>query len=664
MQIELLSDILIIFGLSAVVLYVCHRLRIPVMVGFLITGMLAGPYGLGWVKDIEAVKVLAEVGVVSLLFTIGLEFSFRNLLRIRRSVFWGGALQVFLTLGATFVMVWFLGRTLGESVFAGCLISLSSTAIVLKILQERAEVETPHGGATVGILIFQDIIVVPMILFTPFLAGAPQGGYETLLSLVLKEAGIIALVILFAKYIMPGLFFRIAQTQNRELFLLSVIVLCLAVAWLTHSVGLSMALGAFMAGLVISESEYSHQALGNILPFRDIFTSFFFVSIGMLLDLGFLLQQPWLLISAAVVVCFFKIVLAGIALGVTGLPLRTILLSALSLGQVGEFSFILSETGIRYGLLDGNLFQSFLVVSILTMMATPFVMAGGPRLADLALKLALPKRLKRGSLVSEGRHIHKKDHMIIVGFGVNGRNLARAAKFSGISYAVVELNPETVLEERKKGEPVYYGDATQEAVLDHVNIRGARSVVVVINDPAATRRITEIARRLNPRIYIIVRTRFLQEVGPLLELGADEVVPEEFETSVEIFSRVMAKYLLPKEEIEKFVSEVRSDGYRMFRTLSREASTCLNIEACVPDVEMTSLRVEEGAPGVGKTLAETEMRKKYGVSLLAVRRGTDTISLPDTEIRFMPGDLLFVVGQPQKIDRVRKCFRKREKDAQ
>lgn len=660
-SILLLNEILIIFGLSAAVIFVCHRLRIPVIVGYLLTGVLAGPYGFGLVGEIEAVRTLAEVGIVSLLFTIGLEFSFRNLLQFKRSILLGGSLQLLLTIAAVAMIAHRLGHPPGEAVYIGCLISLSSTAIVLKLLQERAEVETPQGGTILGILIFQDIIVVPMILLTPFLAGASGGKYEDLLILLAEEIGIVLLVIVAAKWIIPRLFFRITQTRNRELFLISVIVLCLSVAWLTYAVGLSLALGAFLAGLVISESEYGHQALANILPFRDVFTSFFFVSIGMLLNLGFLLQHLGNLLTIALGVLLLKTLTAAMASAWIGLPLRAVILVGMSLGQVGEFSFILSDVGTRYGLLAGDQYQIFLAISVLTMMMTPFVVAMAPRAADLAVRLPLPKRLKRGSYpVRIFKYPHEKDHLVIVGFGVNGRNLARAARAGGIPYVVIEMNPEVVRDERKKGEPIYFGDATQEAVLQHADVKSARAVVIVINDPAAARRITGLVRRMNPRAYIVVRTRFLLEMRPLLELGANEVVPEEFETSVEIFSRVLSKYLLPKEEIEKFVRDVRADGYEMFRSLSREATASGDLKLYLPEVEMTSFRVEDRAPALGKTLAETEMRKKYGVTLLAIRRGNQTISIPDTETRFMVNDLLFVVGPTENIARVRKCFQNPE----
>ncbi len=657
MEIPLLNDIVIIFGLSIAILFICHRLRVPAIVGFLLTGILAGPYGLGLVKAVHEVEILAEVGVVLLLFTIGIEFSLARLLQIKKSVLIGGSIQVLLTLLVTFVIARQLGQPIGESIFMGFLISLSSTAIVLKLIQERAEVDSPHGRTTLGILIFQDIIIIPMILVTPLLAGATGDSGESVLLLIAKGIGIIGLVIVSAKWVVPQVLYQIARTRSQELFLLGVVVICLAVAWITSSAGLSLALGAFLAGLIISESEYSHQALGNILPFRDVFTSFFFVSIGMLLDIGFLFRQPGTIALIALAVLVLKSIIASFATVLLAFPLRTSILVGLALGQVGEFSFILSKTGVEYGLLAGNTYQTFLAFSVLSMAATPFIITLAPRLADIILRLPLPKRLISGFYpVSEIKVEVKKHHLIIIGFGVNGRNVARAARVAGIPYAIIEMNPETVRSEQAQGEPIYYGDATREAVLQHTNIKDARIVVAAINDPTATRRIAEIIRRLNPKVHLIVRTRYLQEVKPLYELGADEVIPEEFETSVEIFTRVLAKYLIPRDEIERLVTEVRSDGYEMFRSLSKASASFSDLKVQLPDVDISTFRISQGSPLIGKTLAQIELRRRYGVSVVAIRRGAQVLSSPGADTLLQSNDVLFVLGSSEKISEATRIF--------
>jgi len=662
MGIPLLNDIVIIFGLSIAVLFVCHRCRVPAIVGFLLTGILAGPHGLRLIDAVREVEILAEVGVVLLLFTIGIEFSLRNLLQIRRSALMGGSLQVLLTILAAFIIARHLGRNAGESIFMGFLISLSSTAIVLKLIQDRAEVDSPHGRTALAILIFQDVIIVPMMLFTPLLAGGKGNLAGNLLILVAKGIGIIFLVIMSAKWIVPHVLYQITRTRSRELFLLSIVVICFAVAWLTHSAGLSLALGAFLAGLIISESEYSHQALGNILPFRDVFTSFFFISIGMLLDIGFLFQRAAPIALITVCVLALKSVTAGLSTVLLGFPLRTTILVGLALCQVGEFSFILSKTGAEYGLFTGRSYQFFLAVSILTMASTPFIIALAPRIADLALRMPLARRLRSGLYPVPGvggpdRKIPLKDHLIIIGFGLNGRNVARSAKAAGIPYVIIEMNPETVKSEKEKGEPIHYGDAVQEAVLEHASVKNAKAVVLVISDPVATRRITLIARRLNPKVHILARTRFLQEVEPLYELGADEVIPEEFETSVEIFTRVLVKYLVPRDEIEKVISQVRADGYEMFRSLTREAASLSDFKFHIPDIEINSFRVGERSYIAGKSLLEIELRKRFGVTVLAIRRGKQTLPSPDGDTRLYGNDVLIVLGLPAKIAEIGSLFR-------
>jgi CPA2 family monovalent cation:H+ antiporter-2 len=626
-------------------------------VGFLLTGILAGPHGLGLLKAVHEVEVLAEIGVVLLLFTIGIEFSLKNLLRIKKSVLMGGSVQVLLTFVAVFSLSRYFDQAFSESVFIGFLVALSSTAIVLKLIQERAEVDSPHGRTTLGILIFQDVIIVPMMLVTPLLVGAAGNLGSLILVLVAKGIGIILLVMIGAKWIVPQVLYQIARTRNSELFLLSVVTICLAVAWLTSSSGLSLALGAFLAGLIISESEYSHQALGNILPFRDVFTSFFFVSIGMLLDVGFLFRQPGFIVLIALGVLALKAIIACFVTVLLGLPLRTAILAGLALSQVGEFSFILSRTGTEHGLLAGNIYQIFLSVSVLTMAATPFIITLAPHLSDIILRLPLPKRLVSGFYpVSEIKVEGKKDHLIIIGFGLNGRNLAQAAKLMDIPYVIIEMNPETVRSEQAKGEPIYYGDATREAVLQYANIKDARIVVLAINDPAATRRITEITRRLNSKVHFIVRTRYLQEMQSLYELGADEVIPEEFETSVEIFTRVLAKYLIPRDEIERFVAEVRSDGYKMFRSLSKKSVSFSDLTLQLPDVEISTLRVGVRSALAGKSLTQIELRKRYGVTVLAIRRTSQILSNPHGDMQLCANDVLFVLGPPEKIAEVTSLF--------
>lgn len=569
MEIQLLSDIFRLFGISVGVLFVCSRLRIPTIVGFLVTGLVAGPHGLGFVAHTHAVEVMAEVGVVLLLFTIGLEFSIEQLLAIKKAVLLGGSLQVGLTIALAALLSHLGGLTWAQGVFTGCLLALSSTAIVLKLLQQRGSMDAPHGRAALGILIFQDIAVVPMMLVIPLLGGVGGDVTQSLFGLG-KGLFIVAIVFIAARWGVPRLLHQIARSRDREFFLLSVVTICLLVAWAANQAGLSLSLGAFLAGLIISESEYSHHAIGNVLPFKDVFSTFFFVSIGMLLDLRIVVEQPMLVLGLTLGVLALKTIVGGLATMLLGYPLATMALTGLSLSQVGEFSFVLAKSGLDLGLIPQASYQLFLAVSVLTMALTPLMIGIGPHAVRAVSALPVPEKIKSGLAPEAERHACKNtNHLIIIGFGINGQNLARAARATNIPYDIIEINPDVVRRERKQGEPIWYGDATQLAVLNHVNAAHARAIVVAVSDPVATRRITKLARELNPKAFIIVRTRYTQELKSLYEAGASRVIPEEFETSIQIFSETLAEFGKSQQAIDEIVAQVRSNNYDLFRRLAR-----------------------------------------------------------------------------------------------
>ncbi|TPE43143.1 cation:proton antiporter domain-containing protein [Pontibacter mangrovi] len=656
MEIPLLSDIVIILGLAVVVILVFQRFKLPTILGFLATGVIAGPHGLSLVHGSHDIEILAEIGVILLLFIIGMEFSLKQLALIKRTVLLGGTTQVMVTIGMVALVMVLLKFTWSEAVFMGFLIALSSTAIVLKLLQDRGEINSPQGRVVLGILIFQDIIVVPMMLLAPLMAGGTENIAIALLLMLLKGAFVILFVLISARYLVPRLLYQVAETKSKELFILSVVVICFAVAWLTSSLGLSLALGAFMAGLIISESEYSHQATSNILPFREIFTSFFFVSIGMLLDFGFLLQHLPVILFFTLLAFLLKGIVATLAARMLQYPLRVSLLVGLSIFQVGEFAFILSKTGIEYELLSPETYQYFLSVSLLTMAITPFVMGSYRKLADL---IASPFSSKEEAMpfAAQQQDAHHDlpeldDHIVIIGYGINGRNVAKAARHAHIPYVIVELNAVTVKEEKKKGEPIVYGDAVHPMILTHINIHKARVVVIAISDPEATKRIISTIRELSDKVHIIVRTRFVQEMEDNYRIGADEVIPEEFETSIEIFTRTLNKYLMPRDEIEAFTQKIRSDNYEMLRSLTATHADVASLGAELPDIEVASLRVYTKDPVlVGVPLLKTNIRSHYNITVVAIKRQNETILNINADTQLQRGDLLYVVGKPTDVMR-------------
>ncbi|MCJ8166320.1 cation:proton antiporter [Pontibacter sp. E15-1] len=657
MEIPLLSDIVIILGLAVVVILLFQRFRFPTILGFLATGVIAGPHGLSLINATHDIEILAEVGVILLLFIIGMEFSLRSLAMIKRTVLLGGTVQVMATIGLVWVVMLLLDFSNSESIFMGFLIALSSTAIVLKLLQDKGDINSPQGRVVLGVLIFQDIIVVPMMLVTPLMAGGSEDIGTALLWMGLKGVFVIVFVLISARYLVPMLLYAVAKTKSKELFILCVVVICFAVAWLTSSLGLSLALGAFLAGLIISESEYSHQATSNILPFREIFTSFFFVSIGMLLDFSFLLQHFPIILLFTVLTFLIKGTVATLAARMLQYPLRISLLVGLSIFQVGEFAFILSKTGIEFGLLSEETYQYFLSVSLLTMAITPFIIEYYQKIAG---KIGAPFTSNQEPMPFTHTHPDEHgdlppldDHIIIIGFGINGRNVAKAAKHANIPYVILELNAVTVKNERKLGQPIVYGDAVHSMILTHINVLRARVVVVAISDPEATRRIIASIREISDKVHIIVRTRFVQEMEENYKIGADEVIPEEFETSIEIFTRVLNKYLMPRDEIESFTQMIRSDNYDMLRSMAgRNNGMPATLDLDLPDLEVASLRVyTNDEEFIGKPLLESGIRQRFSVTVVAIKRGSDTLLNINPQTYIEQGDIVYVVGKPSEVMR-------------
>jgi CPA2 family monovalent cation:H+ antiporter-2 len=652
-ELPMLSDIVLIFGLATLVILVFMRLKIPTIIGFLFTGALAGPYGLSLVQASTTVEVLSEIGIILLLFVIGMEFSLKNLMAIKKAVFLGGALQVILTILISTFVAYFLGFDWNVAVFIGFLFSLSSTAIVLKLLQESGKINTIPGRTTLAILIFQDIVIVPLMLFTPMLAGESDNIAWSLFLLAVKGLAVVILTLLSAKYLIPNLLYRIAKTRNEELFLLSIIVTCFAVAYLTSLLGLSLGLGAFLAGLIISESDYSHHATGKILPFREVFLSFFFVSVGMLFDIGFLFVNLVPILLLTILTFVVKFLAVSISVRAIGQGFKEAFMVAFSIFQVGEFSLLLAKVGLNYELLDTSTYQYFLAISILTMAITPFILNKKEDIACAILNLPIPSRLNKkfgnDNLPELKVEADIKDHLVIIGYGLNGRNLSKAAKSAQIPYTIIEMNPKTVKEETAKGEPITYGDAANQTVLEHVNINKARVAVIAISNADATKRIVSTIRHITQNPYIIVRTRYVNEIEENIKLGADEVIPEEFETSIEIFTRVLSKYLIPRHDIEDFTHEIRSFNYELFRLTPNEIPIKTKIE--LPEINFVGVLVEKDTGKfINIPLKDAKLRESLGINVVAIRRSGKTITEISAEEKLKLGDVVYVVGRPEALE--------------
>ncbi|MDD1693900.1 MAG: cation:proton antiporter [Methanoregula sp.] len=664
MELGLIANILIVFAVALVVGMIFNRIRVPPLVAFILTGAIVGPYGFSIIKGQDQVASLAELGIILLLFTIGLEFSFKDLWKIRSIAIVGGILQVALSFVFFCVIAFTMGFPANEAILMGFLFSLSSTAIVLKILHQRGEMDSPHGSIVLGILVFQDLMAIPMIMAIPFLASiplldaTPLLSGEALIMLVIKDLLIVLILIALAKWVIPRVMHEIARTRNQELFLIVVILTCFGVAWMVSFTGISLAIGALLAGLIISGSEYSHQASSIVLPFRDIFTSFFFISVGMLVDVRFLVANFWIILFLIVIAIVAKALIATAAPLALGYPLRTAAMTGLALAQVGEFSFIIAQSGFSVGIIPSGTYQTFLIVALMTMAVTPFVIGIGQPITGRLCSMPALSRIARGTCGDDddGKTPPKADHLVIIGYGVTGRNLARTASSSGIAYTIIELNPDLVKAARNDGESVVFGDGTAEGVLVHAGIPQARIAVVAINDPVATRKIVGLCRYLNPVLSIIVRTRYVSEAKDLRSIGADEVIAEEFETSVEIFTVVLHKYFVPRDQIEAFISDVRADGYQMLRSRSPVHGMLPDLVRHIPGITIASFTVEPGSMLAGTTLGGFNLRKRYNILILAIRRGDEMITGLSGETRLDPGDIAIVYASPEDIAKSARLF--------
>ena len=649
MDIPILKELIIVLAASIITSLFSHRLRLPAVVGFLLTGILIGPSGLRIIRETERIDVLAEIGVVMLLFTIGIEFSLGRLKQIRKNFLVGGGLQVLMTTASAVIFLWLFHFSVSESIFYGFLVSLSSTAVVLKIYSDRAETDAPQGNIALGILLFQDIGLVPMIVLVPVLSRAGSVSPGSVLGRFLLSFVVIAAIVLVGRLLIPKVLYLIVRTRIREVFVIAALFICTGTALLTASCGLSLALGAFIAGMIISESEYSHQVVSDIMPFKSLFNSLFFISVGMLFNLKFVWVERLFILVLVLAIFFLKSLIVFLVVRILRYPAKIALLVALSLAQIGEFSFVLANVGRINGFLPDRIFQAFIASSILTILATPFLIQLAPRLAEKSQKIFMRKSRHedKGERLSETTN----DHVIIAGYGLNGHNLSRVLKETGIPYVILELNPDTVKTTLQEGEPILFGDVSSREVLKAAGTEKARVIVFAISDPQATRRGVQAARQINAGLYIIVRTRYVSEIDELYKLGANQVIPEEFETSIEIFTRTLEEFHIPRNVIEAQIKVIRSETYGMLRGVSKTRRALEKITEFLTAGTAETFYVAAGSVAVGKNLRELDLRKKTGATIIAIVRDEKSYTSPASDFLIREGDILVLVANHRDMDR-------------
>jgi monovalent cation:H+ antiporter-2, CPA2 family len=657
-----LTEMVALLVAGAAIAYVCNRFHLVPIVGFLLAGVVIGPNALGLVQDRELVDAAAEVGVILLLFTIGIEFSLEKLARIKRLIFGGGGLQVALATLATMGVLALFGVGWKAGLFTGFLVALSSTAIVLKLLGDRGEANEKQGQVGLGLLIFQDLAIIVMVLLVPMLSGA--GGSTLGIVWALAKAGaIIAAVLIFARRLMPKLLEMVARTCSPELFLLTVIAVCFGTAYLTSLAGVSLSLGAFLAGLLVSESRFSEHALSEIMPLQILFSATFFVSVGMLLDLSFLAQNLPLVLAVIAVVLIVKVVTTGVSVLALKYQLPVAAASGLMLAQVGEFSFVLERAGREVGLSPAGLgeagSQTFIASTVVLMVLTPFLMQVGSKIS----RRMETKRTERESAHIAAQPLPERlpqleDHVIVAGYGAAARRLVRVLGGSGIPYIITTLSPSGANEAEADGLTVLRGDASHQRTLQLAGVERAKMVVIADDDPATARRIAAVARTTNPTMRILVRTRYIAEIESFTEAGVDRVIAEELESIVGLFADVLRDYRISAEEIDAHEEAMRREGYAaLLRDPAMGEESVVECDIPEDCLDTRTVTMRAGTPATSGSLAALALEGRYGITLRSLRRNGDVINDPPGDFSLRAGDEVVLHGTADAFARSAPLFR-------
>ncbi len=633
-----LRDVVLLLAASIPIVFVCHRVGVPSLVGFLLTGILLGPEGTGWVHDAEVVERLGEAGAILLLFAIGLELSVAELARLGWRVLLAGIGQIFLMGLLTFGLARIAGWPAPAAVLLSFILVHSSTVVALKLFADRGQLDAPQGRVATGILVLQDLSVVPIVLLIPLL-GRPEGIDLGEIAWALGTACVVVVgIVALARVVLPVLLRMAAGLGLRELFTVTVVLICLGTAWLADSMSLSLEVGALIAGLVLSDSDYSHQVFADMAPLRDVFASLFFISIGMHLGYEFLwAHAAEVLLGAAGLMLGKVLIFLVLLLPVLG-SFRLALVVAVGLSQLGELAIILLQMAGPTGLLPPGSQELLVGIAVITFGVSPLLL--GP-----AERLGLWWQRRHGSTLGDlSEEPPVEGHVVILGYGLNGRNLAKVLRETGVPYRVAALNPVRVAEGRARGEQIVFGDATSREVLETLDVARASIVVIAISDAVASQRATGLVRELNPTAVILVRTRYVAEIEPLRALGADEVIPEEFETSVEIFARVLRRLHIPRNVIDLQISLIRQDGYEMLRGLDLPRQHLRDVQDLLVAAMTETYLVEPSSPAAGSPVREVHLRERTGVTLIAVVRGGVSTANPDPEFIIRDGDILVLLG--------------------
>jgi len=646
-----LGGVIILLGVAVAAVWLVRRLRMPAALGYLLAGICVGPHVLGWVPENAGTSALAEIGIVFLLFTIGLEFSVNRLIAMRREVFLLGGLQVLVSLTlAALALYFFAGARPVVAVLLGGAVAMSSTALVAKQLGEQLELRQIHGRLAIGVLLFQDLAVIPLLILIPALAGnhADLAASGLTFAVVLgKGIAVVVVMIAAARFVVRPVLMEVSRSHSGELFLLTSLLIALASAWATQATGLSLALGAFVAGAILAESAYRTQIEADIRPFRDILLGLFFITVGMYANPRLYLDYAPIIIAGTLALIVFKTLIVLGASRLLKAPLVSALRTGLVLGQGGEFGLALLTLGLSNGYLTGTTAQIALNILVLSMVISPLLVRYNE---VIAVRLS-PSDRPRTDIDTAALAIQESDvagHVILTGYGRVGQNLARFLDEEGFAYVALDLDPKRVREAHAGGDPVYFGDARQTSVLEAAGIARARALVVTYSDVDTALVIIASVRRLRQDLPILVRTRDDSHLDELLQAGADEIIPETLEASLMVASHLLAVLGVPMRRILRRVTDVRAQRYSLMRNVYRRGDAAPLDESHAFREQLDAITLGPGAPAQGRSLADLRL-DELGVDVTALRRAGIVGRDPGPETVLQPTDTLVLYGTPEAI---------------
>jgi CPA2 family monovalent cation:H+ antiporter-2 len=650
----LIIDLVLVFAVAACGGLLAALLKQPVLLGYLIGGMVVGPSGLRLIKELIQVETLAQFGVAFLLFALGVEFSLTELRKVKAIALGGGTLQIILTILITVLVCGVTGAwgTLpAKGVFLGSILSLSSTAVVLKCLMERNETETPHGQVMLGMLVVQDLALGLMLAVLPALHAPGEVIGIAVLMALLKIGLFAAGAVVAGIWLIPPLLRLLARTESKELFLLGIVTICLGIAIFTEYLGLSIEMGAFVAGLMISEVEYADETLTIVEPLRDIFASLFFAAIGMLIDPVFLWQNLELILGLVALVFVGKFLIITPLVSLFRYPLKTSLIVGLGLAQIGEFSFVLASEGQALGLVSRRIYLLILGTTAVTLMLTPFVLRLVPFLFDFAESMPwLKPYLVDDQARDFSEDLPQKNHIVVCGYGRLGKNLVKLLQQYQLSVVVIDQSESRIQQLREAGIAYVYGNAVSLHVLETAGVSHAQGMAIALPDPASIRLCLKRSLEVCPELDTVVRATQDKNIELLYQLGAKEVVQPEFEASLEMVNHLLITVGLLPEVVQEKMQQIRQDHYLDLRPESSAAEVSQYLQKVTRDLNRRWYDLPADSPLIGMTLEEVNMRYLTGVSLMAICRvDGEEIDYPNSQTTLLLGDRLLVVGSAEEL---------------